>query len=86
MLNRCFLGRYKYCAPYSPELKPVEKGFSNVKSYIRERDNDHYWQSHPLELIEEAFEYYSIRAESGSVAENHFRIYYDNNNYYKQIS
>jgi hypothetical protein len=76
--ERVFNGRYMYCSAYSPELKPIERGFSNVKNYIRERDGDAEWQSNPVGLIMAAFNYYSVDGEGGPTARNHFQIYFDN--------
>ena len=33
-LERCFNGKYFYCAKYSPQLKPIEKCFALVKAHI----------------------------------------------------
>lgn len=33
-------GRYFYCSPYSPKLKPIERAFSMVRSWIRNHEND----------------------------------------------
>ena len=76
--ERVFEGRYRYCAKYSPELKPVERGFANIKQYIRERDQDLFWQSDPGALIEAAFFHYSTFNNAGDYAKNHFSIYRDN--------
>lgn len=73
-----FDGRFMYCSPYSPELKPVEHGFSNVKEYIRQRDNLYEWVNNPVGLIKEAFNYYSKDQSGGECARNHFQIYFDN--------
>jgi transposase len=35
-MGDAFGGMYRYCPAYSPWLKPVERGFSNVKGMIRE--------------------------------------------------
>jgi hypothetical protein len=57
-LENIFGGMYQYCAPYSPHLKPVERGFSLVKRYIQLRDDD--LTKSARELINEAFQYYSV--------------------------
>ena len=56
-------GKYLYCPPYSPELKPIEKGFSLVKKYVRENEN--VALTDPIAYINNAFELYSIRGERG---------------------
>lgn len=83
--ERVFRGRYMYCSPYSPELKPIERGFSNVKNYIRERDQDVEWQSEPIKLIEAAFDYYSVSGLGGCQAHNHFQIYCDNHQMFNDL-
>ena len=44
-----FGGYFMYCSPYSPELKPIERGFSLVKQYIRE--NEAEWGNDHIALI-----------------------------------
>jgi transposase len=85
VLNHSFRQRYTYCAPYSPELKPIERGFSNVKNYIRERDNSDESRDDPVGLINSAFFYYSAEGEGGSMALNHFRLYFANNKHYEEL-
>lgn len=53
-----FNGLYDFCAPYCPHLKPIEKGFSNVKGWIREHEDEAL--SHPVQFLNEAFELYSV--------------------------
>jgi transposase len=62
-LYNVFYGIFLYSAPYSPELKPIEKGFSNVKRYIREHESDGVID--PVALIERAFTFYSVIGERG---------------------
>jgi transposase len=86
VLSTLYEGMYKYCAKYSPELKPVERGLSNVKDFIRERDSLSEWRDKPWELIEAAFVHYSDEGLGSSAANNHFQLYYDNNDYYKKVN
>ena len=86
VLSTLYKGMYKYCAKYSPELKPVERGLSNVKDFIRERDSLSEWHDKPWELIEAAFAHYSDEGLGSSAANNHFQLYYDNNDYYKKVN
>ena len=81
-----FAGKYRYVCTYSPELKPIERGFSNVKRFIRERDNEVFWQNNPIGLIESAFQNYRAGTLGGREAFNHFRIYYDNHDIYKRLN
>jgi hypothetical protein len=62
VLNDTFQGMFLYCAPYSPELKPVERGFANVKRFIREHESE--GAVDPVALIERAFSFYSVAGES----------------------
>lgn len=38
LVEEIFDGKYEWCAAYSHEFKPIEKGFANVKTYLRERE------------------------------------------------
>ena len=60
-LLRLFPDRHTYVPGYSPRLKPIERGFSNVKRYIRKRE--HEGRVDPVALINEAFHYYSFAGE-----------------------
>ena len=75
-IENLFHGRYMYCPAYSPELKPIERGFALVKRWIR--DNEPTWTESPIDLIHAAFHYYSSEGEGGVQAYNLFRIYRDN--------
>ena len=81
-----FNGRYMFCSPYSPELKPIERGFSNVKRYIRERDESDVWQNDPVGLIEAAFKHYSVGEEGGLKAYEHFDLYRENHAAYLNMN
>jgi hypothetical protein len=72
-LGEVFNEKYQYCAPYSPHLKPVERGFSLVKAYIQQFD-DHVMDL--VDLINEAFHNYSTKpGYSGHVMYNFFNVY-----------
>jgi len=71
-------GRFTYCARYSPDLKPVERGISLVKKYIR-RNYDRA-QLDPIGMIEEAFRYYSI-GNPGAASVYHFFDLYRRNRF-----
>lgn len=74
-----FHGFYRYCPAYSPELKPIENGFSNIKRYIRERDNFPEWLHNPVGLINAAFEYHKEGTATGfDAAYGHWNIYREN--------
>jgi hypothetical protein len=74
-LESAFRGMYMYCSPYSPELKPIEHGFSMVKNYIRQRDQEPAWLDDPIGLINAAFKYYSIGEPGGLQAYGLFDLY-----------
>lgn len=61
MLGNVSNNNYTFCAPYSPHLKPVEFGFSNIKRWIRE--NEQQALADPVEYINRAFHMYSIHGE-----------------------
>ena len=68
-------GRYFYCSPYSPELKPIERAFSMVRSWIRNHEND---PAESRDLIQQAFQLYSVEGERGYHCHNLFRLYDEN--------
>ena len=71
-----FNGRYMFSVSYCPIDKPIERGFSCVKKYIR--DNEIAALNSPIRMINEAFQLYSVFGERGDCAYNHFKTYYDN--------
>jgi hypothetical protein len=75
-IESVFSGFFMYCSPYSPELKPIERGFSMVKSYIREHEAD--WGGDHIGLIDTAFHHYSVGTEGGLKAYNLFKVYREN--------
>jgi hypothetical protein len=77
-----FQGRYMYCSPYSPELKPIERAFALVKAYIRARDQEPQFANNHMALIDEAFTYYSVGSPGGLQAIELFRVYKDNHEEY----
>ena len=82
IINNTFNGRYRYCSPYSPALKPIEHGFSMVKKYIRRFDHMPYNIQNPAELINEAFQYYAVGSAGGLLARHHFDLYQRNHALY----
>jgi hypothetical protein len=72
-LEQVFEGRYQYCAPYSPHLKPVEHGFSLVKAYIQQWDDQIV---DPVQLINQAFRNYSTKpGYNGHALYGSFNVY-----------
>lgn len=72
-LQQVFVGRFTFCARYSPDLKPVERAFALVKNYIR-INYDRALQD-PLAMINEAFELFSIGGEKAGSVYNFFNLY-----------
>jgi transposase len=62
-MEDAFSGRYRFCPAYSPWLKPIERGFSNVKRMIQK--NDIEGQVNPIGLINRCFHHYSFEGEGG---------------------
>ena len=60
-LHNVFSGSYIFVPAYSPDLKPIELGFSNVKAWLRQ--NEAAAVSNPIEYINGAFELHSVRGE-----------------------
>jgi len=61
-LRLFFNDLYLYSPAYTPEFKPVERGFSLVKTFIRKHDCPEY-AANPVALIQRAFQAYSIDGE-----------------------
>ena len=81
-IEAVFNGFFLYCSAYSPELKPIERGFSLVKRYIREHESN--WGVDHLGLINEAFHHYSVGQSGGLQAYNLFKVYRENHEAYLQ--
>ena len=74
-------GRFKYCSPYSPELKPIERAFSLVRRYVRENEFD---SRRDLNLINDAFYLYSVYGDRGSHCYHLFDLYRNNHDLWVQ--
>ena len=81
-IEAVFNGFFLYCSAYSPELKPIERGFSLVKRYIRENESD--WEGDHLSLINAAFHHYSVGQPGGLEAYNLFKVYRENHEAFLQ--
>lgn len=79
-LEAVFNGLYAFCAPYSPLDKPIEKGFANIKNFLREHEAEAVLN--PMLWIRRAFDLYSIVGERGHVARGHFNPYFRNHDFY----
>jgi len=56
---------YVFSPVYSPDLKPIERGFANIKRWIRKRENSA--MRDPIGYINRAFELYSVTGTRGYV-------------------
>jgi transposase len=65
ILDQVFYGRYDFASPYSPRLKPIERGFANIKRWIR--DHEIEASADPIGYINEAFRIYGVLGERGHV-------------------
>jgi hypothetical protein len=68
-LEDVFNGNYRFCAPYSPHLKPIEKAFKLVKEEISYLEINNFEAcNHPVRLINNAFLLYHIDGpKAGSI-------------------
>ena len=67
-LDEIFNGRFLYSSPYSPDLKPIEKCFSLVKSKLKELEYEA--TMHPIRTINMVMEIYSINGPEGHKCNN----------------
>jgi transposase len=77
-------GRYKFSPRYSPRLKPIERGFSMVRKYIRQKEASGYLNNvgSREDLINEAFTVYSIWGSRGNRCKCLFDRYRNNHKVY----
>jgi transposase len=64
VLEGIFHGLYMFSPAYTPEFKPIERGFSNIKNWIRRHDTPASALD-PIGLIQEAFRLYSVTGALG---------------------
>jgi transposase len=62
-MDEIFHGNWLYSSPYSPDLKPIEKCFSLVKSKLRELELEAIIR--PIRTINRVIEMYSINGPEG---------------------
>ena len=77
-----FGGAYRFVPKYSPELKPIERAFSMVRTVIRDHENDTKFSD--IELINYAFHLYSWEGERGTYCYQLFEGYRNNHNLWLQ--
>jgi hypothetical protein len=71
-------GRYVYNVEYSPELNPIERGFSLIRRWIRDNEGD--FVGNPVGLISSSFSAYSTEGPLGDLCYNFFDLYRQNHN------
>lgn len=79
-LEEVMEGKYRFSSPYSPQDKPVERGFANIKNYLREHEDE--VSLDPEAWINKAFELYSIGGERGHEAWGHWARYRENHQFW----
>ena len=76
-------GNYEFASAYSPQLKPIERGFSMIRNWIRENEL-HANQYDPTALINQAFHLYSVGGERGYKCFELFDFYRENHQQFLQ--
>ena len=71
-LDEAFNGKWYFCAKYSPFLKPIEKLFYLVKSYIQAHEVEAL--AYPITWINEAFEEYAVAGPQRHMLHGHWNI------------
>ena len=72
-LDKAFNGKWYFCAKYSPFLKPIEKLFYLVKSYIQAHEVEAL--AYPITWINKALESYAVARPQGHLLLGHLNIY-----------
>ena len=80
LIDDVFNSRWSRLPEYCPHLAPVEKGFSLVWGYVRRRSI--LANLRPREILNDAFNYYSVGGPGAAVCRQLFNIYY--RNYYSE--
>ena len=75
-MEEVFDGFYIFAAPYSPDLKPVERLFAEVMNLLRYREDEAVL--HPIATISLILDLFRPGNLHSAMAENHFRIYREN--------
>jgi transposase len=69
-------GRFVYNVEYSPELNPIERGFSLIRRWIR--NNEQMYLGRHVLLINSAFNAYSVEGPFGDMVFMFFELYRKN--------
>lgn len=72
-MEECLGGRYFYNVAYSPELNPISRGFSMLRCWIRDHEQES--RGDPISLINRGFHLYSIEGPWGYKCYNLFDMY-----------
>ena len=83
LINKIFQGKYKFLPKYSPHWNPIELAFSQIKRYLRGREQ--IILRHGVDIIEEinqAFLKYSEHGEMSQTAAGNWSKYFKNINFF----
>ena len=72
VMENVFNGSYLFAVPYSPDLKPVERLFAEVKDLLRYREDDAV--QNPIGVILEVSDFFRSGGPKSGMSENHFRL------------
>jgi hypothetical protein len=72
-LDAAFAGRWLYSSPYSPHLKPIERGFKLIKDFIQLHEVEAI--ADPITWINSAFQEYSVGGPQGHVCRGFWNVY-----------
>lgn len=81
-MDEVFDGYYLFAAPYSPDLKAVERLFAEVKDILRLREDEAVLK--PIATISEVFDSFRPGMLHSGMAHDHFRIYRQNHEMWLQ--
>lgn len=70
-----FNGKYASSQAYFPHLKPVERAFSLVKTWLREHDKQA--TQDPVAWINRAFQRFEIGGPSAGSKMRHWKLYFN---------
>ena len=79
-INMVFRGLFNFVPPYSPHLKPIERGFSMIRSYLRANSREAILN--PIKVLNDAFHNYSTLGPSGYKCRKLFNSYKNNHLYF----
>lgn len=83
LLDEITEGRHVQVAPYSHDLSPVEKGFANIWKYVR--GNWNKTNQSATEILNAAFQLYSVGGIFGDSAQGHWNLYNRNHQKFLEL-